>query len=81
MCMQDYISTIESIQLMLNDAVDEFIELNQDSFDTVTDSDLLELHRSLTQLQKFALDNLVYPLQDTCIDIGEVLVDRHTEMR
>lgn len=77
--MIEYQQVIENIKFILSDAVDEFLEFDEQQLQNYDDETLFKLYEELTNVQSYLLNNLVFPLQDTCVQIGDLIV-KHQEV-
>ena len=72
--IQEYLSKIFNINMMLQDSIDEFMKLNQETFDDLTNQELFDLYKELLRLEKDVVSRFTYPLQDMCITVGEKII-------
>lgn len=75
--LQEFLSKVFNINMMMQDSIDEFIELNQESLSDLNSLELFELHKELVKLQRDVTERFIYPIQDLCIRIGEDIIDRN----
>lgn len=76
--IQDYLSQIFNINMMMQDSIDEIMDLTQESIENLSSEELFELHKELVKLQRDVTERFVYPIQDLCIDIGQTIVKNNT---
>lgn len=76
--VQDYLSQIFNINMMMQDSIDEIMDLTQESIENLSSEELFELHKELVKLQRDVTERFVYPIQDLCIDIGQTIVKNNT---
>ena len=76
--VQDYLSQIFNINMMMQDSIDEIMDLTQESIENLSSEELFELHKELVKLQRDVTERFVYPIQDLCIGIGQTIVKNNT---